>query len=99
MEHSMRAFSLLEIAFAPPYRGRSERRIYGSEILSRRNSCAQAPFLRMIIRSALQSIFSAAVFLGGRSVASVGIENQNAAISGDLGWLLGLGVLVELVEA
>ena len=54
----------------------------------------------MMIRSALPSIFSAAIFSGAAvSVGSVGIEDEDGAVfAGDLDRLAGVGALVEEVE-
>ena len=67
----------------------------------RRDSCVQALFARMIIRSALPSIFSAAVFSGAvRSAASIAVEDEDGTVfAGDLDRLAGFWALVEQVEA
>jgi hypothetical protein len=50
----------------------------GGRMWSRRNSYVQTLFARMMIRSALQSIFSAADFSGAvLSMASIGIEDED----------------------
>jgi len=56
-------------------------------------------FRSMAIRSALRSLFLAAVFSGAAlSVASVGIEDEDDAVcAGDLDRLAGFGALVEQV--
>ena len=67
----------------------------------RRVSCVRALFARMMTRSALPSIFSAAVFSGAAlSVLSVEIEDEYGAVfAADLYRLAGVGALVEQVEA
>lgn len=69
-------------------------------MLLRRVSCAQALFARIIIRSALPSIFSAAVFSGAVPVVSVGVEDEDGAVfAADLDRFAGVGALAEQVEA
>ena len=62
----------------------------------RRDSCVQALFATMIIRSALPRIFSAAVFSGAvRSAASIAFEDEDVAVfAGDLDRLAGFWALV-----
>ena len=79
----------------------SESRISGVEARLWRDSYAQALFARMMTRSALPSIFSAAVFSGAAlSVLSVEIEDEDGTVfTADLDRLAGVGALVEQVAA
>ena len=63
----------------------SAREISGSGMWSRRDSSVQALFVRMIIRSAVPSIFRQRFFSGAvLSVASVGIEDEDGAVVGGI---------------
>jgi hypothetical protein len=47
----------------------------------RRDPCVQALFARMIVRSAVPSIFSAAIFSAAvRSAASIAVEDEDVAV-------------------